>query len=186
MKVWAIWIVALVGAVLSAQGCVGRVIGEGAEKTLGPKGVYWEEIPFAASRNDKVLEPYTRFVLGGVGNGYGHNVPQEFFSLLIGEFDKACAAGRLPDDPGGKTLGINVNVIHYEEADMTDNILGPLEQVVARVTFVDKDSGKVLAVGNAVGRTGSTLGRGPDWKARGLAKALVKWIKDYRYKKEEG
>jgi hypothetical protein len=163
---------------LLAVGCVGRAIGEGAEKTLGPKGDYWQEVPASPSKHIKVFEGYSRFELGEVRNDFGKNVPTEFFPMFQAEFAKQFAAAKLSDRPG-KTLVFRVRVIHYEQADTTDNILGPLEQVVAAVEIVDKDSGKLLASGNAIGRTGKSVGLGTEWKARGLAKALVKWVTDY-------
>jgi len=170
----------LVGMIpLIFTGCMGRMIGEGAEKALGPKGDYWQEKSPAASKEDKVLAPYTKFVLGQVKNDFGKNVPAEFFTLFPEEFEKVLAKSKLPETDAGKTLVINVTVIHYEIADKTDNILGPLEQVVARVELVDKDTNNVLAYGNVIGRTGKSVGLGVDWKARGLAKGIVKWISDY-------
>ena len=70
-------------------------------------------------------------------------------------------------------------MIHYEKADMDDNVFGPLEQVVAHVELVDKASGEMVACGNAIGRTGKTVGLGAEAKAEGLAKALIKWASDY-------
>ena len=175
----------LTGLMLLSQGCVGRVIGEGAEKTLGPKGDYWQEKPLAASKDSKVLGAYKRFELGTVKNDYGKNVPADFIPKFRAEFAKEMKDAKLPEDASGKTLLINVSVIHYETADTTDNVLGPLEQVVAHVDLVDKDTQQVLASGNAIGRTGKTVGLGVEWKARGLAKALVKWISDYHPKGKE-
>ncbi len=167
------------------SGCLGRMVGEGAEKTLGPKGAYWEEKSLAYSKKEKVLAPYTNFVLGQVKNDFGRNVPREFFSLFPREFEKALEKSKLPDTPTGKTLVVNVTVIHYETADETDNVLGPLEQVVAKVQLVDKATNKVMAYGNVIGRTGKTVGLGVDWKARGLAKGIVKWISDYYPRKHK-
>jgi len=167
------------------SGCLGRLVGEGAEKTLGPKGAYWEEKPLAVSKSQKVLAPYTKFVLGQVKNDFGSNVPPAFFDLFPAEFEIAIQKAKLPDIETQKTLVVNVSVIHYETADMKDNVLGPLEQVVARVQLVDKSTNKVLARGNVIGRTGKSVGLGVDWKARGLAKGIVKWISDY-YPKREG
>jgi hypothetical protein len=173
-----------------SQGCVGRVVGEGAEKTLGPKGVYWEEKPVAASHKTKALGEYRKFELGTVKNSYGKNVPPDFVSKFRAEFSKQLHESKLPKEGTGKTLLINVDLIHYEIADTSDNILGPLEQVVARVELVDNDTQQVIASGNAVGRTGKSVGVGVEWKARGLAKALIKWVSDYYPKpkgeKEEG
>ncbi len=178
--------IALAGlAMIMCSGCMGRIIGEGAEKTLGPKGAYWEEKRLAQSKKQKVLAPYTQFVLGKVTNEYGSNVPPDFFNLFPTEFEKNIVESKLPNDTRGKTLVINVAVIHYETADMTDNVLGPLEQVVARVQLVDKATNNVLAYGNVIGRTGKTVGLGVDKKAEGLARGIVKWLSAYYPKKNK-
>ena len=178
-------IILAVAVSVVCSGCLGRMVGEGAEKTLGPKGAYWEEKSLAYSKRDKALASYTNFVLGQVKNGYGHNVPEDFFTVFPDEFEKALEKSKLPNVESGKTLVVNVTVIHYETADETDNVLGPLEQVVAKVQLMDKATNKVLAYGNVVGRTGKTVGLGVEWKARGLAKGIVKWICDYYPKKEK-
>jgi hypothetical protein len=90
----------------------------------------------------------------------------------------------LPKNPGGKTLVFNVTIIHYETADTTDHVFGPLEQVVAHAEIVDKQSGQVLATGNVIGRTGKTVGLGT-WKARGLVRGLFKWVAAYHPKGKE-
>jgi len=176
--------VAAAGLALAATGCMGRLIGEGAEAGLGPKGDYWEEKPAAASKETKALAAYQRFELGEVKNVYGRNVPAEFFEKFPVEFARELAGSHLPRQAAGKTAVFRVHILHYEKADMADNVLGPLEQVVARVELLDKDSSQILAWGNAVGRTGKTVGLGVDSKAKGLAKALVKWAGDYYPKKE--
>ena len=177
---WSIWLLA--GFALLSQGCVGRLVGEGAEKTMGPKGDYWETKPAAASKRTKALASYGRIELGAINNEIGRNLPPDFISKFKAEFAKQLRESKLPKDASGKTLVINVDVIHYENADMSDNVFGPLEQVVARINILDKESQQVLAAGNAIGRTGKTLGMGVDWKARGLAKALIKWVSDYSSK----
>jgi hypothetical protein len=175
----ALWVLLLAGLILPAQGCMGRLIGEGAEKARGPKGVYWEEKPLAADKDAKPLAAYRRFELSRVSNDYGRNLPPTFIERFRAEFARQLEASRLPNDGAGKTLLFNVGILHYEEADLADNVFGPLEQVVAHVDLVDKESQAVLASGNAVGRTGKTVGLGVDWKARGLAKALIKWALAY-------
>ena len=168
-----------------SQGCVGRVVGEGAEKALGPKGVYWEEKAVAVNHKTKALGVYQRIELGTVKNSYGKNVPPDFITKFRAEFTKQLQESKLPKEASGKTLLLNVDIIHYEVADTSDNVLGPLEQVVAHVDLVDKDTQQVVGSGNAVGRTGKSVGLGVEWKARGLAKALIKWVSDY-YPKPKG
>ena len=170
----AVWVA------IMAAGCTGRIFGEGAEAAFGPKGKYWQEKPLGAFAGDKPLAAYTHFKLGTVSNAYGRNVPESFFDEFTREFDKELArAKHLPKNPSGKTLVVNAAVLHYEKADLTDNIFGPHEEVVARVEMLDQSSGKVLGIGNAVGRTTKTVGLGVQNKAEGLAKGIVKWITDY-------
>ncbi len=173
------------GLAMLSTGCMGRLVGEGAEKALGPKGAFWEEKPVAARPEVKALASYRNFKLGEVKNVFGKHVPSDFIQQFRVQFAEQLRASHLPKDPSGKTLLFNVSIIHYETADMTDNVLGPLEQVVAHVELVDQQSGTVLASGNAVGRTGKTVGLGVEWKARGLAKALLKWASEYYPKPKE-
>ena len=172
-------IVVLAGILLGCGGCLGRMIGEGAEGAMGPKGAYFEEKPAAPSRNTKVLAGYGRFELGEVRNEVPRHVPAEFLREFPREFAEELRDSRLARAGTGKTLVFDVTIIHYEKADPEDNVFGPLEQVIARVRLLDKASGEVIAEGNAVGRTGKTVGLGPESKAEGLAKALIRWAEDY-------
>lgn len=164
---------------MSSVGCLGRLVGEGAEGAMGAKGEYWEEHPVSGGKSAKPLREYQNFELGKVTNDYGRNVPGDFMSKFPADFKKALKHSGLPTDANGKTLLFNVRIIHYEKADMSDNVLGPMEQVVASVELVDKDTGAVVASGNAIGRTGKTVGLGAGAKAEGLSKALIKWASDY-------
>lgn len=178
-KLAALHVFVLAVASIASQGCLGRLIGEGAEGTLGPKGAYFEEKPVAANKEAKPLSGYGQFELGAVSNVYGKNVPSEFLAEFPKQFGDKLKGSALSKSAGAKTLVFNVQIIHYETADTEDNVFGPLEQVVASVELVDKESGAVLASGNAIGRTGKTVGLGPKAKAEGLAKALIKWAEDY-------
>ena len=169
----------LIGPILLSQGCMSRAIGEGAEKTLGPKGAYWEVSPLGAAKDHRALAGYQNFALGQVTNAVGNNLPPDFISMFQSEFAKRIADSKLPHNPGGKTAVFNVTIVHYEKADMTDNVLGPLEQVVARVELVDQGSNQVLGQATAIGRTGKSVGLGTEWKAWGLSRALIKWAEDY-------
>jgi hypothetical protein len=184
-KMYGLVLTLLVGAALASGGCLGRAIGEGAEKTLGPKGAYCEVQPVAGTKDHQSLAAYKNFELATVKNDAGKNVPPEFLQKFPAEFAKRLNESSLPKDRSGKTLGFDVTIIHYETADPTDNVLGPLEQVVARVELVDKETHQVLAQGTAIGRTGKSVGLGPEWKAWGLSRALIKWAKDYYPKGKE-
>lgn len=175
----AFGLVVLVAVALASGGCMGRLIGEGAEGAMGPKGAYFEEKPVAAAKEGKGLEAYQRFELGEVKNEFGRNVPPAFLSEFPVKFREQLDKSELPKADSGKTAVFHVTILHYEAADLTDHVLGPLEQVIAKVQLVDKDTGNVIASGNALGRTGKTVGMGTGAKAEGLAKALIKWASDY-------
>lgn len=178
-SVLALGLMVLVGVALASSGCTSRLIGEGAEVAMGPQGAYFEEKPVAPAKEGKGLEAYQRFELGEFKNDFGKNVPPEFLSEFPAKFKDQLAKSGLPKAAEGKTAVFNVTVLHYEKASLTDQVFGPLEQVIARVQLVDKDTGDVIASGNALGRTGKTVGMGPAAKAEGLAKALVGWASDY-------
>lgn len=174
----------LIGLALATQGC-SRLIGEGMEATMGAKGSYFEEKPLAADKEQKVLAEYQRFELGQVKNSTGKFLPPEFMTYLPKQFEKQLADSRLPKGVSGKTIVFNVEVIHYEAAGLTDNVFGPFEEVVARVQLLDKQTGAVKAQGVAIGRTEQSVSLGPEKKAEGLAKGLIKWAKDYYPKPEK-
>jgi|ERR1043166_261337 hypothetical protein len=169
----------LVGTALLTPGCVGRAIGEGAEKATGPKGAYWEVKPCGSTKDHRALASYKNFELGPVRNEAGKNVPPDFLQKFPTEFAKRLKDSGLPTDHSGKTVVFDVTIVHYETADKTDNVFGPLEQVVAKVQLVDKETHQPLAEGVAIGRTGKSVGLGTEWKAWGLSKGLLKWAKDY-------
>jgi hypothetical protein len=58
-------------------------------------------------------------------------------------------------------------------------VLGPLEEVVARVTLVDRETGRTIGVANCIGRTSTRMNLGPKLKAEGLAKAVVLWLRSH-------
>ncbi|MCD6304556.1 MAG: hypothetical protein J7M21_06305, partial [Planctomycetes bacterium] len=94
------------------------------------------------------------------------------------------AAAHLPRDPAGRTLVVRGTVIHYESASTLGFVIGPLEEVIVRAELVDKDTQRVLGRANCIGRTKASINAGPKQKAKGLAKAFVRWI-DSRYPKDK-
>lgn len=173
-------------ALLTAQGC-SRVIGEGYEAATGAKGIYAPITPLSEAADTYPLAGYTTFELQRFADDFGGNTPPELFTYMPNTFGLALTEKRIPNVPGGRTLIIRGKILHYEDKSRVgiSAVLGPLEQVIARVEFVDKASGKVLGVANCVGRTTKSVGQGVDKKAQGLAKAIVSWI-DKQYPPEEG
>ena len=175
-QVLCLLIVAVVG--MCSLGC-GRAVGEAAEFALGPKGIYVPLVLPPSGEGPWPLAGYTRFELGSFTDDFGGRTPAELFRLLPAKFQEELAKAKLPNQPGGKTLVIRGSVYHYESSNIVGMALGPLEQVIARVELIDRDSGEVIAQANCVGRTTKAVGKGVSKKTEGLAKAIVSWIKAY-------
>ena len=161
-------------------GC-SQAIKEGVGVARGAKGIYMPISPLAVSP----LGQYTRFELGKFEDGIGGKVPRELLAYLPEKFKEQLAENELPNNPGGKTLLARGTILHYEDENIIGMLIGPLEEVVARVELVDKDSGKVLGVANCIGRTTTRVNKGVEKKADGLAKAIVGWIASYYPKKNQ-
>ncbi len=172
-------IVGLTALALLSQGCM-RAATESLQFARGGQGAYFQEKPLSPTPKDHLaLADYQRFELGEFKNMSGQSMPPDFPSLLAAKFSEHLAKSKLPKGASGKTLAFNVTLIYYEKASTVENVFGPLEEAVARVEVVDKDSGKVLATGAVVGRSTQSVGLGPEYKADGMAKALLKWASDY-------
>ncbi len=174
----------LVVAVLAlGSGCVSRLAKEGLGVATGAKGIYTPIQAVSANKGVRPLGLYQRFELGEITDDFGGKVPGSLLMHCRGEFENELIAKRLPNVPGGKTLLIRGRIIHYEDAGMLGHALSPLEEVIARIELVDKDSGKVIGVANCIGRTTTSLNAGVAKKGEGLAKAIVSWL-DARYPEE--
>jgi len=149
----------------------------------GAKGLYAPIKPVAADQTARPLGQYRHFELGAITDDFGGNVPGGLISHLRQAFPEAIADAKLPNEPGGKTLLIRGRILHYEDAGTLGFAIGPLEEVVARLEMVDKDSGQVLGEANCIGRTTTRTTLGVANKGRGLAKAIASWI-DKRYPEE--
>ena len=169
---------ALLGLVLSSGGCLGRIVGEAWEGTTGGSGRSQIVDPVSGS-----LDGYTNFEMERFTDKTHGNVPPAFWAMLPEAFNKLAYADGLPQQAGGKTVLIRGTVIYYEIGVLTDQVFGPLEEAVAYVELVDKDTGQTLGKVTAVGRTTKTIPMGPETKAGGLSKAIIKWI-NASYSKE--
>jgi hypothetical protein len=177
----------MIGLLPLAGGCYSRLAKEGLGVVAGAKGIL--VVTSGIGENDPAcpLGSYQRFELGKFTDDMGGRAPAELFACLPEEFAKALRAAKIPNARSGKTLLVRGKVIYYEEADkLTDQAFGPLEEVVARVEFVDISGAaeRVLAKADCVGRSNATTTQGVGMKAEGLAKALVKWISS-NYPKEQ-
>ena len=172
-----------IAAIGPLAGC-SMAIKEGVSVVKGASGIVAPVRPLSADAEARPLGEYTNFELTRLADSFGGKVPAGFWSDLDEAYASEIEKHKLPHDPSGKTLQIRGEIIHYESADVVAFALGPVEEVVARIQLVDKDTGNVLAEGNCIGRTKSRLNAGVRRKAEGLAKALVSWISN-RYPERE-
>ena len=158
------------------NGCISRGIKEGVGAVRGGKGVYAPVPRPPGGETGTLLAGYTRFELGQITDSFGGQVPAELLRLLPGEFDKALAAKKITNAPGGKTAVIRGQILHYEAEGLMGLAFGDFEEVISRLELVDKASGKVLARANCIGRSTESVNRGVKTKAEGLARAIAEWI----------
>jgi hypothetical protein len=170
----------LLAAMLSGAGLSGgcfTAAKEGYGVVTGPKGVYSQIQPLAATARSTVLAPYSRFELGEFNDGFAGKTPLTLFAHLPGQFRHQLAERRLPNNSTGKTLLVRGTVIYYEGVGgKADVVLGEIEEVIARVELVDVSSGAVLGTAICVGRSTDRVNIGVEKKADGLAKAITAWI----------
>ncbi len=175
-----VWVI--VGAAVCC-GCAGRLISEGVGEVKGASGLVMPIQPTLTVVDPQELADYRRFELGKIQDGIGGRLPAGFLAMLREEFGGQLVRKNLPSNPAGKTLLVRGTIVHYEDASTMGKVISPLEEVICRTEFVDKSSGRVLAVANCIGRTNTSLNLGVRTKAEGLAKAFVGWI-DNRYPKQ--
>jgi hypothetical protein len=176
----ALWLL-LLGALVTAQGCEGRLISEGMEKGLGPTAFALQTEPKLPDAPN-YLASYRNFELGPVRVEFP-DTPPTFVGDLQRKFYDQLAGKELPTDRSGKTLLVNVTVLAYQAAASYHKALGPTEEVVASVELVDKASGKVLGRAICIGRTYQSVGMSVKWKAWGLSRAIVNDLIDPHYPK---
>ncbi len=182
MKVTATYLIVLIVSGIFVGGC-SRAIKEGVGLGRGASGIYFPVDADAGKPQAKILKHYTRFQMGQMKDNFGGKVPARLLRLLPSEFQNQLKEKGLPNR-GGKTLLVRGKILHYEAEGMMGFAWGNFEEVIARVEFVDKETGKVLGIANCIGRSKESVNRGVEKKTQGLAKAIVSWIAD-RYPLEE-
>ena len=165
----------IVAMLVTVTGCT-TAIKEGVGVARGAKGVYAPIQSVSATAETRPLGIYKRFELGEFVDDFGGKVPASLMPAFRTAFIDQIVSNKLPNDPQGKTLLIRGRLLHYESADTLAMAVRPLEEVVARVELVDKDTGQVLGVANCLGRTTTRVNLGVEKKGDGLAKAIVSWL----------
>ena len=157
-------------------GCMSRAIKEGLGLATGPAGVVLPVSPISQAKKDTALAAYTRFELVPFTDNFGGQVPRAVHWGLPAAFERELAKKNIRSRRGGRTLLIRGEIWHYETAALVSHVFGPLEELAARVSFIDKETGRVLGVYNCIGRSTQSVNQGLDKKIEGLAEAIVNVI----------
>jgi hypothetical protein len=153
-----------------ASGCLSRVIKEGMGTATGAKGGF-QELDWPGQLSD------CNFVVGKLESANQKIIPVQLMNELPAELAKQMKESNIPTSgQPGKTVVINVKVIYYEKAGAFGQLFGPLEEVIAEVTLVDKANGRILGQAMCVGRSQESVNKGIPEKTQGLAKGICKWI----------
>ena len=164
---------------VSAGGGCSRLAKEALGGVSGGKGSFTVLRDASGGAMPESLAAYGRFQLLQLSDGVNRAAVRANRS-----FEKELAKKKIPNAASRKLLLVRGKIIHYEAAGLSGQLFGPLEEVVARIEFVDGDTGEVIAEVNCVGRTKSTTSQGVATKAQGLAKAIVGYI-DQRYPQDQ-
>ncbi len=122
------------------------------------------------------LGMYKNIEVGKITDDFGGTMPPQLLAMLPGQIVQQLKARGLPAGGSGKTLIIQGKIIYYEEAQVVEQIFGPLEEAIGRFQLVDGASNEVIAIACIVGRSNSTTSQGVATKSEGLAEGIADWI----------
>lgn len=169
-------LVLVVALVMSVCGCYGRVAKEAFGAATGGKGKF---LPVGPTGPGADLARYSEIRVEPFDGAAEVNVPGGLNDMLLAEFSRMLRTNKISERLGGAgRLIIRGRYLHYEKSGAGGQLFGPLEEVVARVEMVDGGTNTVLARANCVGRSTSTTTQGAGSKAQGLAKGIIKFIKE--------
>lgn len=161
---------------LGNLGCMSRLISEGAGTVTGASG---KVVHITRSRD---LRQYKGLSIESLTISPGLPTPGNVTMLIrqqiIEEVDK-----RGLKVTGEPRLKLSAEVIHYETGGLVDTAIGPLEEMVVRTKLIDAESGALLTEANLIGRSKATTSSGPEHLARGVGRALDRWLEECGLKK---
>jgi hypothetical protein len=160
----------------SVGGCLGRAA---KEAILSPKGF---SVPVASKLVGSQQSSYSKVQFEDFTNTGITTMPADMNLILrttlAEQIAKLKPKNAILTPSPARALLVRGQYIYYEEAGgILDQAFGPFEEIIAMVELVDKPSGKVVAKGYCVGRTGTTRLQGPKRKAEGLSKAIIELVR---------
>lgn len=156
----------------ACPGCMSRAAKETLGLVRGGTGVV---VPLTGGHRS--LGQYDTFEYEAFRETPGVVVPPGIRERLPQLLTAELAERGIPTADGPRRVIIRGTYVHFEDSRaVTEQLFGPLEEIIARVELVDAASGETLASANCVGRSTQTVNQGPASKAEGLAEAIAKWI----------
>ena len=196
-KGWAILTAVCTMAVMCGTGGCGRAISEGFHGITGSSGRV-TLIKGDPAEISTLAQRYGGVEILAFGNDVGGVCPPEVLTSLPGavkeqlryrprtfkeriKFKKAQDTGPFFTGPADKKLLIKGTIIQYDAArtdtkGIIEKAAGPVDEAICRIKIFDAQTHKFIAEGNCTGRSKSVVRTGPGELARGIAKAIRKWL----------
>ena len=184
-------VVVVLVAVFFCCGCVSRLAKEGLYSVKGAEGKFLV-IKGSKAQLAGLADKYGNVKIVPFTSEVNSVCPRDFFSKLAAKLPEELKYRKEPkeDDPGvrlflgprERTLVIRGTVIHYETASLMGVAMGPMEQAICRVSFIDETDDTVLGEVNCIGRVKSSLRKGPGELASGVAKGIQSVLKPKKSK----
>jgi hypothetical protein len=174
MRAAMIRMMLLVSGILTlCSGCLGRLVSEGAGAVTGARGKAVEIQPI---RSGQPLGEYGSIEFEPLRSDIGAHAPERVLQRIPTETVRMLREDKLFAG-GGRPLKISGRVIHYETGGTVDKAIGPLQEVIARITLSDGTTGAAIGEANVIGRAKSTTASGEENLAEGCAKGIAGWIR---------
>lgn len=159
-------------------GCMSRMISEGMGTVTGAAGKVVD------IKSGAMLTSYKGLKVESVTAAAGLPAPADLAGFLRAELSEAAAKKGLRAG-GEPSLKLTAEVVHYETGGIVDEAIGPLQEVIVRTKLTDAKSGNIVSEANLVGRSKATTSGGPENLAKGVGKALDKWLEQQGLKNME-
>ncbi len=171
---------------LSNTGCVATVAKVGLREFQGAKA-YVTEIQ---APPQLALAKYNRVKIERFSSLMGNKLPAGTIGLLYractGEVTKkdmlVTADSTEPTSPD--TFIVRGKVLHYKPAGGLSSVLGKYAIMVCRIELIDSATGKIIGIANCSGFSKAITHSDKKDLARAVAKAVRKWIEQYRNEPE--
>ncbi len=183
-------------AIVWPAGC-GRAISEGFHGITGSSGRV-TLIKGDPAEISTLAKRYGAVEIAPFNNDVGKACPNEVLAALPNaikaqlryrprtikerlKFKKAQDTGPFFTGPPNKKLLIQGTIIQYDAAKtdtkgIIEKAAGPVDEAICRIKIFDAQTHRFIAEGNCTGRSKSVIRTGSDELAKGIGKAIRKWL----------